>query len=61
MATATTGTGIHAPVQPSEELGAIVGNEKLRIECGAADVRDRVKLVRDVLRTLGTPKLLEAA
>ena len=23
------GTGIHAPVQPSPELGAIVGNEKL--------------------------------
>ena len=23
------GTGIHAPVQPSAELGAIVGNEKL--------------------------------
>ena len=23
------GTGIHAPVQPSKELGAIVGNDKL--------------------------------
>ena len=29
--TATTkpGTGIHAPVQPSPELGAVVGNDKL--------------------------------
>ncbi|WP_419808521.1 SWIB/MDM2 domain-containing protein [Sphingomonas sp.] len=24
-----SGTGIHAPVQPSPELGAIVGNDKL--------------------------------
>lgn len=24
-----SGTGIHAPVQPSKELGAIVGNDKL--------------------------------
>ena len=39
----------------------LAGNEKLRIECGAPEVRDRVKLVRDVLRSLGTPKLLEAA
>lgn len=23
------GTGIHAPVQPSKELGAVVGNDKL--------------------------------
>ena len=30
MATAPTKTGgIHAPVQPSPELGAIVGNDKL--------------------------------
>ena len=26
---AKEGTGIHAPVQPSKELGAIVGNDKL--------------------------------
>jgi chromatin remodeling complex protein RSC6 len=29
MATAPKTGGIHAPVQPSEELGAVVGNEKL--------------------------------
>ncbi len=31
MATATTkaGTGIHAPVKPSADLGAIVGNDAL--------------------------------
>ena len=37
----------------------LAGNEKLRIECGAAEVKDRVKLVRDVLRLLGTPKVRE--
>jgi transcription-repair coupling factor (superfamily II helicase) len=39
----------------------LAGNEKLRIERPAAEVRDRVQLVRDVLRALGAPKLLEAA
>jgi len=39
----------------------LAGNEKLRIERPAAEVRDRVQLVRDVLRSLGAPKLLEAA
>jgi transcription-repair coupling factor (superfamily II helicase) len=39
----------------------LVGNEKLRIEREAPEVRDRVGLVRDVLRTLGTPKVLEPA
>lgn len=29
MATAPKTGGIHAPVQPSPELGAVVGNEKL--------------------------------
>ena len=29
MATTTKSGGIHAPVQPSAELGAIVGNDKL--------------------------------
>jgi transcription-repair coupling factor (superfamily II helicase) len=37
------------------------GNERLRIERDAPEVKDRVQLVRDVLRALGTPKLLEAA
>src|SRR5450432_1967932 len=39
----------------------LAGNEKIRIERPAAEVRDRVQLVRDVLRALGAPKLLEAA
>jgi transcription-repair coupling factor (superfamily II helicase) len=39
----------------------LAGNERLRIERDAPEVRDRVQLVRDVLRSLGTPKLLEAA
>ena len=37
------------------------GNERLRIERDAPQVRDRVQLVRDVFRSLGAPKLLEAA
>ena len=43
MATATTGTGIHAPVQPSEELGAIVGNEKLPRSQVISKVWDYIK------------------
>jgi transcription-repair coupling factor (superfamily II helicase) len=39
----------------------LVGNERLRIEREAPEVKDRVQLVRDVLRSLGTPKQLEAA
>jgi transcription-repair coupling factor (superfamily II helicase) len=39
----------------------LVGNEKLRIEREAPEVRDRVGLIRDVLRALGTPKVLEPA
>jgi transcription-repair coupling factor (superfamily II helicase) len=35
----------------------LVGNERLRIEREAPEVKDRVQLVRDVLRSLGTPKL----
>ncbi|MCE9661513.1 MAG: transcription-repair coupling factor [Burkholderiales bacterium] len=34
----------------------LVGNERLRIERDAPLVKDRVQLVRDVLRSLGTPK-----
>ena len=37
------------------------GNERLRIERDAPEVRDRVQLVRDVLKALGTPRVLEAA
>ena len=39
----------------------LVGNERLRIERDAPEVRDRVQLVRDVLKALGTPRVLEAA
>jgi transcription-repair coupling factor (superfamily II helicase) len=39
----------------------LTGNERLRIERQAPEVKDRVQLVRDVLRSLGTPRLLEAA
>jgi transcription-repair coupling factor (superfamily II helicase) len=33
----------------------LAGNEKLRIERELPDVKDRVQLVRDVLRSLGQP------
>ena len=38
-----------------------VYNERLRIEREAPEVKDRVQLVRDVLRSLGTPKERQAA
>ena len=44
MATKTnSGTGIHAPVQPSAELGAIVGNEKLPRSQVISKVWDYIK------------------
>jgi transcription-repair coupling factor (superfamily II helicase) len=39
----------------------LAGNEKLRIEKSLVDVKDRAQLVRDVLRSLGQPKVMEAA
>ena len=33
----------------------LAGNEKLRIERALPEVQDRTKMVRDVLRGLGTP------
>ncbi|MGZ5216538.1 MAG: TRCF domain-containing protein, partial [Caldimonas sp.] len=39
----------------------LAGNDKLRIEVGAKTVRERVQLVRDMLRSLGAPKVLEPA
>ena len=33
----------------------LAGNEKLRIERALPEVKDRVQLVRDVLRSLGQP------
>ena len=37
----------------------LTGNERLRIERDAPEVRDRVQLVREVLRSLGAPKSTE--
>jgi transcription-repair coupling factor (superfamily II helicase) len=34
----------------------LAGNDKLRIEKGYPEVRDRVQYLRDILRALGTPK-----
>jgi transcription-repair coupling factor (superfamily II helicase) len=39
----------------------LAGNDKLRIERDMPEAIDRAKLIRDVLRSLGTPKLAEAA
>ncbi len=39
----------------------LAGNDKLRIERDMPAAIDRAKLIRDVLRSLGTPKLAEAA
>jgi len=38
----------------------LAGNEKLRIERELAEPRDRAQMVRDVLRSLGQPKVAEA-
>ena len=37
------GTGIHAPVQPSAELGAVVGNDKLPRSQVISKVWDHIK------------------
>ena len=39
----------------------LAGNDKLRIERDTPEPKDRAQLVRDVLRSLGTPKLAQAA
>ncbi len=39
----------------------LAGNEKLRIERALPDVKDRAQMVRDILRSLGQPKVSEAA
>ena len=43
MATAPKTGGIHAPVQPSPELGAIVGNDKLPRSQVISKVWDHIK------------------
>ena len=39
----------------------LAGNDKLRIEKSLVEVRDRAQMVRDVLKSLGQPKVTEAA
>ncbi|MET0333172.1 MAG: TRCF domain-containing protein, partial [Rhizobacter sp.] len=39
----------------------LAGNEKLRIERETKDPKDRAQLIRDVLRSLGTPNNKQAA
>ena len=39
----------------------LAGNEKLRIERALPDPKDRAQMVRDVLRSLGQPKVMEPA
>jgi transcription-repair coupling factor (superfamily II helicase) len=39
----------------------LAGNDKLRIENSLVEVKDRAQMVRDVLRSLGTPKVTEPA
>jgi transcription-repair coupling factor (superfamily II helicase) len=39
----------------------LAGNDKLRIEKSLVDAKDRAQMVRDVLRSLGQPKVAEAA
>jgi transcription-repair coupling factor (superfamily II helicase) len=39
----------------------LAGNDKLRIERETPEAKDRAQLIRDVLRSLGTPRLAEAA
>jgi transcription-repair coupling factor (superfamily II helicase) len=46
--------GVIALIQKNRHI-KLVGNEKLRIERELLEVKDRVQMVRDVLRSLGTP------
>jgi len=39
----------------------LAGNDKLRIERDTPEAKDRAQLIRDVLRSLGTPKQTQAA
>ena len=39
----------------------LAGNDKLRIEKSLVDVKERAQMVRDVLRSLGQPKIAEPA
>jgi transcription-repair coupling factor (superfamily II helicase) len=58
-----------APVDPMRVIELVqknrhiklAGNEKLRIERALPEAKDRAQMVRDVLRSLGQPKLAEPA
>ncbi len=58
----------NAPIDPARIIELVqkhrhiklAGNDKLRIERAAPDVRERVQVVRDVLRSLGEPRRVEA-
>ena len=39
----------------------LAGNDKLRIERDTPEPKDRAQLIRDVLRSLGTPKPVQTA
>ncbi len=39
----------------------LAGNDKLRIERVTPEAKDRAQLIRDVLKSLGTPKAAVAA
>ena len=39
----------------------LAGNDKLRIEKAFVEVKDRAQMVRDVLKSLGTPRVTEPA
>ena len=38
----------------------LAGNDKLRIERALPEAKDRAQMVRDVLRSLGTPEMATA-
>ena len=38
----------------------LAGNDKLRIERALPDAKDRAQMVRDVLKSLGQPLVVEA-
>jgi transcription-repair coupling factor (superfamily II helicase) len=43
----------------SGALIRLVGTERLRIDKAYLEVKDRVQYVRDVLKALGTPKVVQ--
>ena len=52
--------GVIALIQKNRHI-KLVGNEKIRAERELPEVKDRVQMVRDILRSLGTPVAEKAA